>query len=389
MENVSVLYFSLMNLLNKGQWQDVRHLKTLVNMLMGLILSKTVNLTEWIPFAEEVRAKIAQSLQRRYRRWLENFHIDVNQLYAPLIQEALSRWGSQTLYLALDTSVLWNRYCLIRVSIIYRGRAIPLAWLVIEHGSASVKFSVYRQILMRAAAQLPPGIKKVVLLADRGFADIQLMRLCNKLKWNFRIRIKKHFTVFWKNRKFSINDFIPTQPGKVRFLHRVALTGEKYGPLHLALARDQESGEVWLIASDQLTQIQTFVEYGYRFDIEENFLDDKSNGFQLESSCLRSAEALHRLCFVLAVATLFLVSQGTEVVEQNQRRQVDPHWFRGQSYLKIGWNWIRHSLRKGWDIISGFRLSGEPDPEPAKASQKQYLKRLTRFDYFECNILIC
>jgi hypothetical protein len=389
MENVSVLYFSLMNLLNKGQWQDVRHLKTLVNRLMGLILSKTVNLTEWIPFAEEVRAKIAQSLQRRYRRWLENFPIDVNQLYAPLIQEALSRWGSQTLYLALDTSVLWNRYCLIRVSIIYRGRAIPLAWIVIEHGSASVKFSVYKQVLMRAAAQLPKEIKKVVLLADRGFADIQLMRLCKKLKWNFRIRIKSRFIVFWKNRKFSINDFIPTQPGKVRFLHQVALTREKYGPLHLALARDQESGEIWLIASDQLTQIQTFVEYGYRFDIEENFLDDKSNGFQLENSCLRSAEALHRLCFVLAVATLFLVSQGTEVVEQGQRRQVDPHWFRGNSYLKIGWNWIRQALHKGWEIISVFCLNGKPDPEPAKASQKQYLKRLTRFDYFECNILIC
>jgi hypothetical protein len=389
MENVSALYFSLMNLLNKGHWQDVRHLKTFVNMVVGLILSKTVNLTEWIPFAEEVRATIAQSLQRRYRRWLENFHIEVNQLYAPLIQEALARWGSHTLYLALDTSVLWNRYCLIRVSIIYRGRAIPLAWLVIEQGSASVKFSVYRQILMRAAAQLPQGIKKVILLADRGFADIQLMRLCKKLKWNFIIRIKSHFTVFWKNRKFSIKDFIPDQPGKVRFLHQVALTREKYGPLHLALARDQESGEVWLIASDQLTQVRTFVEYGYRFDIEENFLDDKSNGFQLESSCIRSAEALHRLCFVLAVATLFLVSQGTEVVEQNQRRQVDPHWFRGQSYLKIGWNWIRQALHKGWNIISGFRLSGEPDPEPAKASQKKYLKRLTRFNHFEYNVLIC
>jgi hypothetical protein len=177
MENASILYFSLMNLLNKGQWQDVRHLKTLVNMIVGLILSKTVNLTEWIPFAEKTRAKIAQSIQRRYRRWLENFHIDVNQLYAPLIQEALSSWGQHTLYLALDTSVLWNRYCLIRVSIIYRGRAIPLAWLVIEHGSASVKFSVYEQILRRAAAQLPKNIKKVTLLADRGFADIQLMRL--------------------------------------------------------------------------------------------------------------------------------------------------------------------------------------------------------------------
>jgi hypothetical protein len=51
-----------------------------------------------------------------------------------------------------------------------------------------------------------------------------------------------------------------------------------------------------------------------RFEIEENFLDDKSNGFQLESSLVREAEALTRLCFVVAVATLYLVAQGTQVV---------------------------------------------------------------------------
>jgi hypothetical protein len=56
-----------------------------------------------------------------------------------------------------------------------------------------------------------------------------------------------------------------------------------------------------------------------RFDIEENFLDDKSSAFQLESSLIRDADALGRLCFVLAITTLYLVSQGTVIVEQGIR----------------------------------------------------------------------
>lgn len=41
---------------------------------------------------------------------------------------------------------------------------------------------------------------------------------------------------------------------------------------------------------------------------EENFLDDKSNGFQLEASRLRSAVALERLCLVLSLTTLYLTA---------------------------------------------------------------------------------
>jgi hypothetical protein len=109
-----------------------------------------------------------------------------------------------------------------------------------------------------------------------------------------------------------------------------------------------------------------------RFDIEENFLDDKSNGFQLESSLIRSAQALTRLCFVLAMTTLYLVAQGTEVVQQGKRRWVDPHWFRGQSYLKIGWNWVKLALSRGWELIPTVHLSSAWDPEPAMASKRQY-----------------
>jgi len=101
-------------------------------------------------------------------------------------------------------------------------------------------------------------------------------------------------------------------------------------------------------------------------------LDDKSNGFQLEASWIRSADALTRLGLVLALTTLYLVAQGTEVVKQGKRRWVDAHWFRGNSYLKIGWNWIRSALSKGWELLTRLQLNRGPDPDPARASNKQY-----------------
>jgi len=116
-------------------------------------------------------------------------------------------------------------------------------------------------------------------------------------------------------------------------------------------------------------------EYGLRFDIEENFLDDKSNGFQLESSLIRSAQALERLCLVLAITTLYLVSVGTSVVKQGKRRLVDPHWFRGSSYLKMGWHWVHYALNKGYELFTTAYLSSDRDPEPAMASKKQDEKR--------------
>ncbi|HUM36375.1 MAG TPA: hypothetical protein PLQ85_05840 [Anaerolineae bacterium] len=100
---------------------------------------------------------------------------------------------------------------------------------------------------------------------------------------------------------------------------------------------------------------------------------------QLEASLIRSAQALTRLCLVLAVATLYLVAQGTEVVAHGKRRWVDPHWFRGNSYLRIGWQWVKTALYKqGLELLTHVHLSGKPDPEPSRASNKQFHQRHQR-----------
>jgi hypothetical protein len=121
MENTLWLYHTLVHVLRQHRkWLDVRRLKTLAWMMVGLIQSGKISLAEWIPYVQS-RAQYAQSTVRRFRRWLDNARIQAHTLYGPLIEQALSEWGRHSLYLALDTSMLWGRYCIVRISVVYRG----------------------------------------------------------------------------------------------------------------------------------------------------------------------------------------------------------------------------------------------------------------------------
>jgi hypothetical protein len=377
MEGTPRLYDTLVQVLSQHRhWLDRRHLKTLAWMMVGLVQARVVSLTAWTPYVHS-RAVYAQSLVRRFDRWLQNTRIEVHQLYGPLIQQALIEGGNNILYLALDTSTLWDTYCIVRISIIYRGRAIPIVWKVIQHSSSSVAYDVYKDVVDQVVTLLPCQCK-VIFLADRGFADTHLMDHLQRLTWHWRIRIQRSFWLYRRGHRPCQGSRIALSRGETRFWSAVSITRSRYGPVHLALARRHDGKEYWFVVSDEPTDMKTFEEYGLRFDIEENFLDDKSNGFQLESSLIRSAAALERLCLVLAITTLYLVAQGTEVVKQGKRRWVDPHWFRGQSYLKIGWNWVKLALSRGYDLVTRLHLSAGADPEPAMASKSQYQKNLRR-----------
>ena len=195
MENTPYLYDTLVLVLRQHRnWLDLRHLKTLAWMMVGLINAHSISLCAWAPFVVS-RAQDSQSTVRRFRRWLDNDKIDGDTLYGPLMQQALGGWGGQRLYVALDTSMLWDTYCIVRLSVISRGRAVPLVWCVLEHGSATVAYQVYQGVLDKAATLLPRACQ-VVCLADRGFADTRFMGQLKRLGWHFRRRIKSNFWVY-------------------------------------------------------------------------------------------------------------------------------------------------------------------------------------------------
>ena len=66
---------------------------------------------------------------------------------------------------------------------------------------------------------------------------------------------------------------------------------------------------------------------------------------------------------------LFATTQGMAVQIQGLRQQVDPHWKRGLSYLKIGLRWLKGVLNKGRTLLPCLPLLSQ-DPQPCFASKK-------------------
>jgi hypothetical protein len=296
-------------------------------MVVALLQHGEVNLTRWLPYVP-CRGVQAQSKQRRLSCWLHNSRLKVHRLYKPLIQAALADWDEEWLYLSLDTSLFWDEYGLIRLAVVHRGRALPVVWRVLRHRSASVAFDEYQERLHQAANRLPQEMK-VVVLADRGFIHTEAMSaITTELGWHYRIRIKRNTWIWRAGHGWCQLKDIHLQRGEALCWHTVKRPkGEWYGPVHIAFGYNSLNGAFWAIVSDEPTNLHTFEEYGLRFDIVavasrrvEAFLDDQSNGWNLQKSEIRDLCALSRLCFLLAIATLYVIAQGLEVVATGKRR---------------------------------------------------------------------
>lgn len=204
--------------------------------------------------------------------------------------------------------------------------------------------------------------------------------LTTQLGWHYRIRIKSN-TWIWRGNWCQPKSF-HLHRGQAICLHNVRIhKGEYYGIVHVIIGRNSVNGELWAIVSNERTTLQTFAEYGLRFDIEENFLDDQSGGWNIQCSMIRDVCALSRLWFILAPATLYVSSQGVEVVDSGKRRWVDTHWFRGNSYFRIGWDWVKAALLNGWKLINFVVFTSNHDPHPAMASRNQYEQRLSQLEF--------
>ena len=350
--------------------KDWRHLKTLGWMVSALIGSGKLSLSAWEPYVTS-QATQAQSFERRWRRFLTNSSINVEYIYIPLVMAALSQWKNQRLYLAIDTTMLWDKYCMIHLSVVCCGRAIPLLWDVLEHESATVAFSDYERLL-RKARWLLRGYSDVMLLADRAFACHDLMAWLKLTDWHYALRLKCDVLLHGVNRHpVTVGKLYPPI-GQAQLLTNVGLWTDGIHRTNLVLATVKGAKDSWAVITDEVPSLQTLWQYSLRFCVEELFLDSKSGAFGLEDSRLRCESAIKRLYLIAAVAILYATTTGMTVQITGLRTTVDPHWRRGLSYLKIGLRYLRGVINKGRVLLVPTPLFSK-DPVPCFASKKAQL----------------
>jgi hypothetical protein len=364
------LLSALSPILPRTVYQDVRRVRTLAWAITGLCLSHSVQLSAWAEVAQS-RTHNAARRVRRFSRWLHHPAIVPAQWYRPVIQAALSGWPvDQRLFIALDTTAL-TPFVLIRACLVYRGRAIPLAWRAMRH--RSTKGSVLKPISLcsiRFVLSCPQDIgSHCWLTAALCMSDCSTT--CESTSGTVACACQATpWSICRLSRSLPSETCVPRH-GESRFFQKVSILGAAVGPVSLALAclLDQPD-DPWFVVSDEPTDAKTLDEYGLRFDIEETFRDEKSGGYQLQTSRLATPDALERLVLILALTTLYLTSLGTAVVQADKWRWVDPHWERGLSYLQLGWRWRRQQTQRGWQGFAPFQLDPAPDPLPLLAPRR-------------------
>lgn len=285
---------------------QARHLNTLAGLISGLVGAKHSHLPKLageVPDGTKPASRV-----KRFERWLTNETITWELFFLPFVEVLLSGLAAQTLVLIMDGSGVGRGCVTLMISVVYRGRALPIAWLVVKGKKAPFPETCHLELVNRVRDLVPAGAD-VVLLGDGEFDGTELQATLADAQWHYVCRTAKSILLYEAEEAFRFAD-LPLSPGETLGIPEVQFTQDRYGPV-LAIgwwAKDQKE-PLYLITNFELVE-EACRFYKKRFRIETFFSDQKSRGFQLHHSHLSHPERLARLLLAACLAYIWIVYLG-------------------------------------------------------------------------------
>ena len=216
-----------------------------------------------------------------------------------------------TVYVAIDRTT-WREVNLLMASVIWKGRAIPLYWQLMENPGNS-DYAEQTELLAKALPLL--SADKIVVLGDREFCSVDLARWLGEQGHYFCLRQKKSTWMQTADNDWQKLATLGLQPGTACLYNTPTLTKSKgFGAAHLVgkwkrRYRGFAPEEPWFILTNLDTLDEAIWAYQRRFDIEEMFRDFKSGGYSLER-CRAQDKRFLAIVLLIAIAYTCATSKG-------------------------------------------------------------------------------
>ena len=158
----------------------------------GMGLARSCALTAVSHWLAKGMQRQEQTVRQRLREWYDDTQrkrgdkrqsLRVETYFAPLLGWVVSWWQGTQLAWAIDATTLGQRFVVLAVSVVSRGCAIPVAWVILP---ANAKHA-WRREGLRLLRLLRPAIPRgwtVIGLADRGLSAPWLFRRITRLGWH-------------------------------------------------------------------------------------------------------------------------------------------------------------------------------------------------------------
>jgi hypothetical protein len=336
------LYHHVLDMLKPGAWQGRKEtLQTLALLMTGIFQSSDVRLGR---IARKVPLPIKQdSVEQRFRRWLKNPHIDERLIYDPIARGLLFSLRCTRLRLQIDRTLIGDQFNILKLTLYWRKRAIPLVWKVLPHQGSSA-YADWVALFDHVATLLPPDAQ-VVVLGDREFGTADMMALARWHGWDYCLRVKgdqfiwHELTGQWR----PLRDLIAR--GQTHVLHDVYFTKTNHYRTHFTLTFDKTADEPCLVATNRTPSQRTLNEYRKRFGCEPFFSDLKSRGFDMARTQLRHRDRLSRLLLVLVLLAIWLIGVGQQLTMKRRGQEViRPSQVCRFSLFQLGYRWLDQQL---------------------------------------------
>jgi hypothetical protein len=172
------------------QGNRARHLETLAALVSGIVQSKSSQLPA-------IASKVADgnkpaSRVKRFSRWMTNERIEGEVYFRPFVEPLLLGLAQdRSLVLAMDGSEVGRGCLTLMVSVIYRKRALPLAWVTVKGSKGHFPEATHVQLLAAVQA-LVPAASDVIFLGDGEFDGVTLQATLAAYGWAYVCRTAKN-----------------------------------------------------------------------------------------------------------------------------------------------------------------------------------------------------
>jgi hypothetical protein len=118
-----------------------RHLTTLAALISGMVASKRTQLLKIATHVPDRRKP--ESRVKRFARWIRNDHITDAVYFVPYVDLLLRHLVVETLVFVIDGSVVGRGCVALMLHVVYKGRALPLAWQVRQRAKGHFPEELY------------------------------------------------------------------------------------------------------------------------------------------------------------------------------------------------------------------------------------------------------
>jgi hypothetical protein len=335
---------------------------TLAAFVVGVLLSGSILLMDAAQ-ALQLPA-LSASTERRFRRWLANPGVSVEELWTPLALELLRARRGQRVLLTLDPTPRRGPGPTYVLGLVTHKRVLPLAWHVVadrrEHNEPERVF--VGRMCRRVAGWLSES--EVTLVADKGLTGPDLIGLCQELGWHYVLRVSADPKQGPKLPDGGHLWGLVTGPGQ-RLYTRTQLF-KRVGWIGVELSVYWQVGykQPWILVSDQRAGYARVREYKRRWQAEPTYQDCKQRGWELNHSRVREPRRVERLLLVLFIVLWWAHQLGLQTIKHGQRKLFDRADRRDLSVVRLGRCLLFYLLDRGKLPPFPFRATATPAPPP-------------------------